>query len=101
MLQFSIRVGCYLTINPFIFGRFNYQGEEDDLSEVATEDVPEQVRHWLTSTFSRQSTRSRLGDEKPKFRSIVQALRTGLFIDRYNQDKENILVNCRGNYQKW
>lgn len=62
--------------------RFSYQEEEDDLSEVATEDVPEQVRHWLTSTFSRQSTKTKLGDEKPRFRSIVQALRTGLFIDR-------------------
>ncbi|XP_072034774.1 dual specificity calcium/calmodulin-dependent 3',5'-cyclic nucleotide phosphodiesterase 1A-like isoform X2 [Amphiura filiformis] len=62
--------------------RFSYQEEDDDLSEVATEDVPEQVRHWLTSTFSRQSTKSKLGDEKPRFRSIVQALRTGLFIDR-------------------
>ncbi|KAJ8019550.1 Calcium/calmodulin-dependent 3',5'-cyclic nucleotide phosphodiesterase 1C [Holothuria leucospilota] len=60
--------------------RFN--NEEDELSEVATEEVPEQVRNWLTSTFSRQSTRTRLGDEKPRFRSIVQALRTGLFIDR-------------------
>lgn len=50
---------------------------------MATEEVPEQVRNWLTSTFSRQSTRTRLGDEKPRFRSIVQALRTGLFIDRW------------------
>nr|XP_054767485.1 dual specificity calcium/calmodulin-dependent 3',5'-cyclic nucleotide phosphodiesterase 1C-like [Lytechinus pictus] len=62
--------------------RYHYHEEEDDLSEVTSDEVPEQVRHWLTSTFSRQSTKSRLGDEKPRFRSIVQALRTGLFIDR-------------------
>ncbi|XP_071791958.1 dual specificity calcium/calmodulin-dependent 3',5'-cyclic nucleotide phosphodiesterase 1A-like isoform X2 [Asterias amurensis] len=78
--------------SPAYVYRFNYQGEEDDLSEVATEDVPEQVRHWLTSTFSRQSTRSRLGDEKPKFRSIVQALRTGLFIDRMFRRTSGLLA---------
>ncbi|XP_071499528.1 dual specificity calcium/calmodulin-dependent 3',5'-cyclic nucleotide phosphodiesterase 1A-like [Diadema antillarum] len=62
--------------------RYHLHEDDDDLSEVTSDEVPEQVRHWLTSTFSRQSTKSRLGDEKPRFRSIVQALRTGLFIDR-------------------
>ncbi|XP_022111767.1 calcium/calmodulin-dependent 3',5'-cyclic nucleotide phosphodiesterase 1A-like isoform X3 [Acanthaster planci] len=79
------------TTTAYVY-RFNYQGDEDDLSEVATEDVPEQVRHWLTSTFSRQSTRSRLGDEKPKFRSIVQALRTGLFIDKIFRRTSGLLA---------
>ncbi|XP_038049032.1 calcium/calmodulin-dependent 3',5'-cyclic nucleotide phosphodiesterase 1A-like isoform X2 [Patiria miniata] len=81
------------TTSAYVY-RFNYQGDEDDLSEVATEDVPEQVRHWLTSTFSRQSTRSRLGEEKPKFRSIVQALRTGLFIDRMFRRTSGLLATA-------
>lgn len=72
----------YILFFSFSCSRYHYHEEEDDLSEVTSDEVPEQVRHWLTSTFSRQSTKSRLGDEKPRFRSIVQALRTGLFIDR-------------------
>lgn len=45
--------------------------------------VPAEVREWLTSTFTRQlaPTRHRT-DEKPKFRSVAQAIRAGIFVDR-------------------
>ncbi|XP_071941932.1 dual specificity calcium/calmodulin-dependent 3',5'-cyclic nucleotide phosphodiesterase 1A-like [Antedon mediterranea] len=57
--------------------------DEDCLSEVPAEEIPDQVRDWLTSTFCRPNVRSRgPTDEKPRFKSIVQALRTGMFLDR-------------------
>ncbi|XP_033114021.1 calcium/calmodulin-dependent 3',5'-cyclic nucleotide phosphodiesterase 1A-like isoform X2 [Anneissia japonica] len=57
--------------------------DEDCLSEVPAEEIPDQVRDWLTSTFCRPNVRSRgPQEEKPRFKSIVQALRTGMFLDR-------------------
>ncbi|XP_019636328.1 PREDICTED: calcium/calmodulin-dependent 3',5'-cyclic nucleotide phosphodiesterase 1A-like [Branchiostoma belcheri] len=57
--------------------------DEDDLSEVEPDAVPTEVRDWLASTFTRQmqvSTRART--EKPRFRSIVQAVRACNRVDR-------------------
>lgn len=59
-------------------------GEEDDeLSEVEPDAVPQEVREWLASTFTRQlSTARRRTDEKPKFRSVANAIRAGIFVER-------------------
>lgn len=59
--------------------------EEDDLSEVRADAVPPEVRAWLASTFTRQhSTGSRKPGEsdKPKFRSVAQAIRAGILVER-------------------
>ncbi|XP_070570274.1 dual specificity calcium/calmodulin-dependent 3',5'-cyclic nucleotide phosphodiesterase 1A-like isoform X20 [Ptychodera flava] len=57
--------------------------EDDELSEVNPDAVPNEVRDWLASTFTRQFSKAgRTTDEKPKFRSIVQAVRAGIFVDR-------------------
>ncbi|XP_077997949.1 dual specificity calcium/calmodulin-dependent 3',5'-cyclic nucleotide phosphodiesterase 1A-like [Glandiceps talaboti] len=57
--------------------------EDDELSEVNPDAVPNEVRDWLTSTFTRQFSKAgKQTDEKPKFRSIVQAVRAGIFVDR-------------------
>ncbi len=58
--------------------------EEDDLSEVRADAVPPEVRAWLASTFTRQlSTGHRKpGEEKPKFRSVAQAIRAGILVER-------------------
>nr|XP_006819270.1 PREDICTED: calcium/calmodulin-dependent 3',5'-cyclic nucleotide phosphodiesterase 1C-like [Saccoglossus kowalevskii] len=57
--------------------------EDDELSEVHPDAVPNEVRDWLASTFTRQFSKAgRSSDEKPKFRSIVQAVRAGIFVDR-------------------
>jgi len=57
--------------------------EDDELSEVQPDAVPQEVRDWLASTFTRQmaSTR-RKGEEKPKFKSVAHAIRAGIFVDR-------------------
>ncbi|KAJ8680495.1 hypothetical protein QAD02_016282 [Eretmocerus hayati] len=57
--------------------------EEDELSEVQPDAVPQEVREWLASTFTRQlATTRRRADEKPKFRSVAHAIRAGIFVDR-------------------
>jgi hypothetical protein len=43
---------------------------EDDLSELQSEAVPEEVRKWLASTFAKQETTTRRSDERPSFRLI-------------------------------
>ncbi|KAK4301693.1 hypothetical protein Pmani_026178 [Petrolisthes manimaculis] len=57
--------------------------EEDELSEVEPDAVPQEVREWLASTFTRQlNTSRRKTDEKPRFRSVANAIRAGIFVER-------------------
>ncbi|XP_075250215.1 dual specificity calcium/calmodulin-dependent 3',5'-cyclic nucleotide phosphodiesterase 1-like isoform X2 [Convolutriloba macropyga] len=56
--------------------------EDDDLSEVDASAVPDEVRDWLASTFTRKMGSGRRDGEKPKFKSIVNALRAGMFVER-------------------
>lgn len=57
--------------------------EDDELSEVQPDAVPQEVREWLASTFTRQMPCTRRkGDEKPKFKSVAHAIRAGIFVDR-------------------
>ncbi|XP_050531307.1 dual specificity calcium/calmodulin-dependent 3',5'-cyclic nucleotide phosphodiesterase 1-like isoform X2 [Daktulosphaira vitifoliae] len=57
--------------------------EDDELSEVQPDAVPQEVRDWLASTFTRQmASPRRKGDEKPKFKSVAHAIRAGIFVDR-------------------
>lgn len=70
----------------FIIVQFNRRllDEEDELAEVQPDVVPSEVREWLASTFTKgpaaPKTRS---DEKPKFRSVANAIRAGIMVDRY------------------
>ena len=75
---------------------------DDDLSELQSDAVPDEVRKWLASTFAKQeetvqrqvrinsslwtvsqqnSGLCRQG-ERPSFRSVANAIRTGIFIDK-------------------
>merc|ERR1719361_1432683 len=55
----------------------------DDLSELQSEAVPEEVRKWLASTFAKQETGPRRSkEERPSFRSVANAIRTGIFIEK-------------------
>ena len=57
--------------------------EEDELSEVEPDAVPTEVRDWLALTFTRSmSNIKRRGEEKPKFRSVANAIRAGIMVDR-------------------
>ncbi|XP_034949629.1 calcium/calmodulin-dependent 3',5'-cyclic nucleotide phosphodiesterase 1-like [Chelonus insularis] len=64
--------------------------EDDEFSDVQTNAVPIEVREWLASTFTRQvgSTKCKM-DEKPKFRSVAQAIRAGIFVERITRKVTN------------
>jgi len=65
---------------------FNFRrllDEEDELAEVQPDAVPNEVREWLASTFTRsQMAQKPKADDKPKFRSVANAIRAGIMVDR-------------------
>jgi calcium/calmodulin-dependent 3',5'-cyclic nucleotide phosphodiesterase len=57
--------------------------EDDELSEVEPDSVPNEVRNWLSMTFTRPVVAKKKADEpKPKFKSVAQAIRAGIMVDR-------------------
>ena len=44
--------------------------------------MPEEVRKWLSSTFAKQESTVRRSEERPSFKSVANAIRTGIFIER-------------------
>lgn len=57
--------------------------EEDELAEVQPDAVPNEVRQWLASTFTRSQVATKpRSDDKPKFRSVANAIRAGIMVDR-------------------
>ncbi|KAJ1367277.1 3',5'-cyclic-nucleotide phosphodiesterase pde1 [Parelaphostrongylus tenuis] len=62
--------------------------EDDDLAEVTPETVPDEVREWLAATFTRQSGSKKR--EKPKFKSVANAIRTGIFFDKLFRKQQNV-----------
>ncbi len=60
----------------------NREETEDDLSELQSDAVPDEVRKWLASTFAKQEEPGRREGERPSFRSVANAIRTGIFIEK-------------------
>ena len=58
--------------------------------------VPLEVREWLASTFTRAaSNQKRSAMEKPRFRSVANAIRAGLLVDRlYRRISKAELIPC-------
>lgn len=57
--------------------------EDGDLSEVQSDAVPNEVRKWLETTFTRNSiSQKRKSEDKLKFRSVANAIRAGIVVDR-------------------
>lgn len=59
--------------------------DEDELNKVETEAVPTEVRDWLAMTFTRPTTstsKRQNSENKPKFRSVANAIRAGIHVDR-------------------
>lgn len=59
--------------------------EDDALSEVTqSKAVPEEVKEWLASTFTRTSAaaQKRRSEDKPKFRTVANAIRAGIAVDK-------------------
>ncbi|CAJ0585266.1 unnamed protein product, partial [Mesorhabditis spiculigera] len=62
--------------------------EDDDLAEVTPETVPDEVREWLAATFTRQNAGKKR--EKPKFKSVANAIRTGIFFDKLFRRQQGV-----------
>lgn len=76
----------------FVFTLIDFRRlmEDDDgaLSEIEPDSVPNEVRDWLTITFTRSmSTIKRRTSDKPKFKSVAQAIRAGIMVDRWSTNE--------------
>ncbi|VDD80969.1 unnamed protein product [Mesocestoides corti] len=57
--------------------------EDDELSETACSEVPDEVRDWLATTFTRHQSNGGRPITKPRFRSVVNAIRAGIVVERW------------------
>uniref|UniRef100_A0A0N4Z9G5 Phosphodiesterase n=1 Tax=Parastrongyloides trichosuri TaxID=131310 RepID=A0A0N4Z9G5_PARTI len=73
--------------------------EDDDLAEVTPETVPDEVREWLAATFTRQTVATKR--EKPKFKSVANAIRTGIFFDKLFRRQQTIPCPIPTEYQSY
>ncbi|KAL3311842.1 phosphodiesterase 1A, calmodulin-dependent, partial [Cichlidogyrus casuarinus] len=65
----------------------------DELPGTDAEMVPSEVRNWLATTFSRASQQITVRREKPKFRSVANAIRAGLLVEKmYKRTTASILT---------
>lgn len=62
--------------------RAEHDDLDDELSELKSEAVPDDVRKWLASTFAKPEQISKKTDEVPTLRSVANAIRTGIFIEK-------------------
>ncbi|CAH8639981.1 unnamed protein product [Schistosoma rodhaini] len=81
-LMKNIQYAINVMENAYIAEKRRIREEEEDLSEAATEYVPDEVRNWLASTFTRTVQSVGIGDQKPRFRSVANAIRAGIFVER-------------------
>ncbi|KAI6241378.1 Phosphodiesterase [Aphelenchoides fujianensis] len=72
--------------------------EDDELAEVTPDVVPDEVREWLAATFTRQNVQTRRA--KPKFKSVANAIRTGIFFDKIYRRTQTILAPIPKEYQE-
>ena len=58
--------------------------EDDVLSQVSSSAaVPEEVKEWLASTFTKSSASAKKrSEDKPKFRTVANAIRAGIAVDK-------------------
>uniref|UniRef100_A0A913HR90 Phosphodiesterase n=1 Tax=Strongyloides stercoralis TaxID=6248 RepID=A0A913HR90_STRER len=73
--------------------------EDDDLAEVTPETVPDEVREWLAATFTRQTVPTKR--EKPKFKSVANAIRTGIFFDKLFRRQQTVPCPIPNEYQEY
>ncbi|CAG9535970.1 unnamed protein product [Cercopithifilaria johnstoni] len=65
--------------------------EEDDLVDVKPESVSDEVREWLAATFTMQS--ANLKREKPKLKSVANAILTGIFFNKMFRKSQVLLIS--------
>jgi hypothetical protein len=68
------------------------------LAEVTPDTVPDEVREWLAATFTRQTVGTQKRG-KPKFKSVANAIRTGIFFDKIFRRTQNIQAPIPNEYR--
>ena len=56
--------------------------DDDALNEVEPDAVPTEVREWLAQTFTRSQSNAKVRGVRPKFKSVANAVRAGIMVDR-------------------
>ncbi|VDN97433.1 unnamed protein product [Rodentolepis nana] len=84
--------------------------EDDELSDTACSDVPDEVRDWLASTFTRHQSSAGRRIVKPRFRSVVNAIRAGIVVERIYRRMSsctcitlppNVVLLLKGGLDEW
>ncbi|BHF83659.1 Calcium/calmodulin-dependent 3',5'-cyclic nucleotide phosphodiesterase 1C [Sparganum proliferum] len=84
--------------------------EDEDLSEAACSEVPDEVRDWLSATFKRNAGTGNLNATKPHFRSVANAIRAGIVVDRIYRRMSscsnitlppNLMLMLKGGLDDW
>nr|VZI30741.1 unnamed protein product [Spirometra erinaceieuropaei] len=84
--------------------------EDEDLSEAACSEVPDEVRDWLSTTFKRNAGTGNLNATKPHFRSVANAIRAGIVVDRIYRRMSscsnitlppNLMLMLKGGLDDW
>lgn len=72
--------------------------EDEDLAEITPDTVPDEVREWLAATFTRQTVGTQKRG-KPKFKSVANAIRTGIFFDKIFRRTQNVQAPIPAEYR--
>nr|CDS26346.1 calcium:calmodulin dependent 3'5' cyclic [Hymenolepis microstoma] len=84
--------------------------EDDELSDTACSEVPDEVRDWLASTFTRNQSSAGRRMVKPRFRSVVNAIRAGIVVERIYRRMSsctcltlppNVVLLLKGGLDEW
>ncbi|KAM3186030.1 hypothetical protein ACTXT7_005211 [Hymenolepis weldensis] len=84
--------------------------EDDEFSDTACSEVPDEVRDWLASTFTRNQSSTGRRITKPRFRSVVNAIRAGIVVERIYRRMSsctcltlppNVVLLLKGGLDEW
>jgi len=78
----SVRMTTKVTTNWAKPRRSRYSDGQIDIFDSETQSIPTMVRDWLTMTFTRSLTNIRLRQDRLRFRSVANAIRAGIVVDR-------------------
>jgi len=82
------------------------------LDEVGPDAVPSEVREWLAQTFTKSAAATKVRGERPKFKSVANAIRAGIMVDKiyrrvssagadYHKPPPPEVAKCLESLDKW
>eukprot|EP00116_Pleurobrachia_bachei_P001974 sb/3462236/ len=97
-LSLSLSLSIYLcfsfSTSPLFPSRASVGMVSEDIEAQtmisSVEDTPKAVKEWLAATFTKQIFGRRSAVEPPKFRSIVQAVRASMYVDKITRKPSQV-----------